>query len=63
MRERIERDRVRPWADAMRFAGSLIGHKHYIAQHGDDMPALSGWKWATKASVGPRGTSTEGDNV
>jgi xylulose-5-phosphate/fructose-6-phosphate phosphoketolase len=41
----------------------LIEHNHYIAQHGDDMPALSGWKWATKASVGPRGTSTEGDNV
>ena len=23
----------------------LIDHKHYIAQHGDDMPAIKEWTW------------------
>jgi xylulose-5-phosphate/fructose-6-phosphate phosphoketolase len=47
----------------------LIEHKHYIAEHGDDMPAISGWKWgqASQAASAPRvrthRTSTEGDNV
>jgi hypothetical protein len=33
------------------------------ARHGDDMPELSGWKCGTRASVGARGTSPEGDIV
>ena len=47
----------------------LIEHKQYINQHGDDMPAISGWKWglASRAASAPgapaRGTSTAGDNV
>jgi xylulose-5-phosphate/fructose-6-phosphate phosphoketolase len=41
----------------------LIEHKQYITQHGDDIPAISDWKWGLKASKGARGTSTEGDNV
>jgi xylulose-5-phosphate/fructose-6-phosphate phosphoketolase len=47
----------------------LIDHKHYIAEHGDDMPAISGWKWglvgrgASAPPVQARRTSTEGDNV
>jgi xylulose-5-phosphate/fructose-6-phosphate phosphoketolase len=41
----------------------LIEHKQYIAEHGDDMPAISGWKWGLKKEASPRGTSTEGDNV
>jgi xylulose-5-phosphate/fructose-6-phosphate phosphoketolase len=41
----------------------LIEHKEYIAEHGDDMPAISGWKWGAKEAAKTRGTSTEGDNV
>lgn len=42
----------------------LIEHKQYITEHGDDMPAISGWKWggATEAARRKR-TSTEADNV
>ena len=41
----------------------LIEHKQYIHQHGDDMPAISGWQWSSDRKVGPGKTSTEGDNV
>ena len=41
----------------------LIEHKEYIAKHGDDMPAIAGWRWGSRGSVGARSTSTEGDNV
>jgi phosphoketolase len=41
----------------------LIEHKEYISQFGDDMPAISGWKWGLKGPAGPGRTSTEGDNV
>ena len=41
----------------------LIEHKQYICEHGDDLPAISGWRWGAKEAVKTRGTSTEGDNV
>ena len=42
----------------------LIEHRQYIEEHGDDMPAISGWKWGLKGAAGAsRKTSTEGDNT
>jgi xylulose-5-phosphate/fructose-6-phosphate phosphoketolase len=42
----------------------LIEHREYIEQYGDDMPAISGWKWGLKSPAeSSRTTSTEGDNV
>src|SRR5687768_17736813 len=41
----------------------LIEHKEYINEHGDDIPAVAGWKWGAKAPSHVVGTSTEGDNV
>ncbi len=41
----------------------LIDHKHYIAEHGDDLPEISNWRWGSQARVGRRRTSTEGDNL
>src|SRR5262249_24631369 len=41
----------------------LIEHKEFIAQHGDDMPEITGWKWGQEAMASEGTTSTEGDNV
>jgi xylulose-5-phosphate/fructose-6-phosphate phosphoketolase len=41
----------------------LIEHQEHIEKYGDDMPAVSGWKWGVKAATTKSGTSTEGDNV
>ena len=42
----------------------LIEHKEYIAEHGDDMPTISGWKWG-KSGGGPGSAKrdTAADNV
>src|SRR5438876_768179 len=40
----------------------LIEHKQYIAEHGEDMPDVTGWTWGQQPSTW-RGGSTEGDNV
>ena len=29
----------------------LIEHKEYINRYGDDMPAISGWKWGAKGTL------------
>ncbi len=34
-----------------------------LNKYGDDMPVISGWKWAAKGQAKTRGTSTKGDNV
>ena len=40
----------------------LIEHKEYIDKYGDDMPAISGWKWGRKAPARearrPKGTTS-----
>src|SRR5204863_2784899 len=41
----------------------LIEHKEYIEKYGDDMPAISAWKWGGQKIAAHGATSTEGDNV
>jgi xylulose-5-phosphate/fructose-6-phosphate phosphoketolase len=41
----------------------LIDHREYVCAHGDDMPAIRGWKWGQEKPAKAGGTSTEGDNV
>ena len=41
----------------------LIEHKQYIAEHGEDMPEITGWTWGQHEGSAGRGSSTEADNV
>ena len=41
----------------------LIEHKQYIAEHGEDMPQISGWAWGQHGAAAGRSSSTESDNA
>ena len=41
----------------------LIEHKHYIAEHGEDMPEINNWTWGQDGGSAGGHTSTEADNV
>jgi phosphoketolase len=41
----------------------LIEHKEYINRFGDDMPAISRWRWGLKVHADSGATSTAGDNL
>jgi xylulose-5-phosphate/fructose-6-phosphate phosphoketolase len=41
----------------------LIEHKQYIAEHGEDMPEVSGWMWGQQEEPAGARMSTEADNV
>jgi xylulose-5-phosphate/fructose-6-phosphate phosphoketolase len=41
----------------------LIDHKHYIYEHGEDLPEVRGWRWGQTSPATTTGTSTEADNV
>ena len=38
----------------------LIDHRHYIQEHGEDLPEIRDWSWS--GGRGQRVSSTEGDN-
>ena len=61
--ERVPKLRERAAYALQAIRDKLIDHKEYIEKHGDDLPAITGWKWGANEPTKARGTSTEGDNV
>jgi xylulose-5-phosphate/fructose-6-phosphate phosphoketolase len=41
----------------------LIEHKQWIAERGEDMPEITGWKWGSRGTGAARSSSTEADNA
>jgi xylulose-5-phosphate/fructose-6-phosphate phosphoketolase len=41
----------------------LIEHKQWIAERGEDMPEITGWKWGQHGTGAAKSSSTEADNV
>ncbi|HEY7534028.1 MAG TPA: phosphoketolase family protein [Nitrospiraceae bacterium] len=41
----------------------LIEHKQYIAEHGEDMPEITGWTWGKHEVAADRFSSTEADQA
>jgi xylulose-5-phosphate/fructose-6-phosphate phosphoketolase len=41
----------------------LLACKQYIAEYGDDMPEISGWRWGQRPVESRGGSSTESDNL
>jgi xylulose-5-phosphate/fructose-6-phosphate phosphoketolase len=41
----------------------LIEHKQYIAEHGEDMPEITGWTWGKHEVAAGQFSSTEGDQA
>ena len=37
--------------------------QQYIAEHGEDMPQISGWAWGQHGAAAGRSSSTESDNA
>ena len=42
---------------------TLIEHRQYIEEYGEDMPDITGWQWSKDQALAGKGSSTEGDNV
>src|SRR5262249_16956456 len=56
--ERVPKLRSRAAYAQQAIHETLIDHKNYVAQHGDDMPEIRDWKWSGSSAAGGRGART-----